>query len=79
MYPGESLAEVKERWSGDRMSEVRGGEQQGRHLQIDQLQTQKNKNIHLRLCLYHTKERTKGFWLRRCKRVQKKLGKELKM
>lgn len=43
VYPGESLADVKECWSGDRVSEVRGGEQQGCHLQIDQLQTQKQE------------------------------------
>lgn len=40
-YPGESLADVKEGWSGDGVSEVGGGEEQGRHLQVDQLQTQK--------------------------------------
>lgn len=42
-YPGESLADVKEGWGGDRVSEVGGGEEQGRHLQIDQLQRQKQE------------------------------------
>lgn len=43
-YPGESLADVEQRWGGDGVSEVRGGEQQGRHLQVDQLQTQTKTN-----------------------------------
>lgn len=40
-YLGESLADVKQRWSGNRVSEVGGREQEGRHLQIDQLEKQK--------------------------------------
>lgn len=40
-YLGESLADVKQRWSGNGVSEVGGRKQQGRHLQIDQLETQK--------------------------------------
>lgn len=41
VYLGESLADVKKRWSGDRVSEVGGRKQQGRDLQIDHLETQK--------------------------------------
>lgn len=56
-YPGESLADVEQCWGGDGVSEVRGGEQQGRHLQIDQLQTQNkqtNKDTQLRLVSFIT-------------------------
>ncbi len=41
VYLGESLADVKQRWSGNWVSEVWGGKQQGRHLQVDKLETQK--------------------------------------
>lgn len=70
MYPGESLADVKECWSGDRVSEVGGGEQQGRHLQIDQLQTQKHT---AEFVSFVTPKRAKSRCLRKCRRVHEKI------
>lgn len=43
VHLGESLAEVKQRWSCDWMSEVGGGKQQRRHLQVDQLEAHREE------------------------------------
>lgn len=59
-YPGESLADVEQCWGGDGVSEVRGGEQQGRHLQVDQLQTQRKKHKDAQLRLVSSVTLTRG-------------------
>lgn len=42
LHLGEGLTDVEHRWSGDRVSEVRGGEQQRSHFQVDQLKIYKH-------------------------------------
>lgn len=45
MHLGESLTDVEHRWSGDRVSEVRGGEQQRSHFQVDQLKDTESHTV----------------------------------
>lgn len=56
MYLSESLADVKQRWSGNRVSEVGGREQQRRHFKVDKLKNTKNKTYRKSFCHLQKKE-----------------------
>lgn len=56
MYLSESLADVKQRWSGNRVSEVGGREQQRRHFKVDKLETQKTKHTVNLFVIYRRKK-----------------------
>lgn len=45
LHLGESLTDVEHRWSGHRVSEVRGGEQQRSHFQVDQLKDTNTQSV----------------------------------